>query len=155
MEEETPDVGGGGEDVTVDETPADATGRGRGFGKPFKGGCPPGPGRGNKKAGKPAPPLLRAMRRVLTQEHTRDRDSMERECREWLREDRKGFFAKMATLEGHESVKRAKREEKEEAAILVHEPESASVAPPPEEDVGSERVEDLIERLLREANDGG
>ncbi len=121
---------------------------GRGPSGRFEKGWAGGPGRTPAKPSNPAPELLRAMRRVMRQEEGKDRSQYERECREWLREDRKGFLSRLATLEGQDQGKRMKVKESAEDDSPV-----PPGTPDPKSDEGSARVEDLIERLLREASE--
>ena len=101
----------------------------------FKKGCPPGPGRPRGKGGRPPIPprkevegegLLRAMRFVLANHRVRDRDPREVAARSWLDKDPQKFLMKL-----EEEELREKRE---------------NVA---EGDEGQERVERLIEKLMK------
>jgi hypothetical protein len=52
-----------------------------------------------EERGEGGPPVLKAMRWVTTQPPEKDRTQLQKECREWLRSDRKGFLTKLADLE--------------------------------------------------------
>lgn len=124
------------------------------FGEGWKGG----PGRGKKakveQKGKVSATLA-AMRRVASQDPEKDKGHLERHCRYLLNEDRKGFITELIKLEGKEADKRprgkvAGPEEAQPIPELKPSPVDPST-PELKPDAGSERVEALIERLLREA----
>lgn len=104
------------------------------------------PGYGLRKAagareGPKVPSLLKAMREVALRSESKDRTQLQKECRQWLKESRSQFMAKMADMERAHLMALAK-EAKEKPAAGGDEP------PPPDRDVASERVEDLIDKLL-------
>jgi hypothetical protein len=85
--------------------PSAETGNGGGSGKPdkpwlFKKGQSGNPG-GQPKGGREEGDLdlLRAMRHVAKRKESRDRTQLQKECRAWLKEDRKGFLSRWADLE--------------------------------------------------------
>jgi hypothetical protein len=88
------------------------------------------------------PALLRAMRTVTTRPESKDRSQLEKECREWLRSDRKGFLTKLADLE--------------KAALAARSKTAPEPQPLKKEvmlDKGGQRVEELIMRLLEQAGE--
>jgi hypothetical protein len=89
-----------------------------------------------KDQANPVPALLRAMRAVTTRPASKDRTQLQRECREWLRSDRKGFLTKLADLEKAGLAGRARAI----AAPRIPEPEAV--------DEGHARCEALIEQVL-------
>jgi hypothetical protein len=84
--------------------------------------------------------LYETMRHVFNKPKEADRTQPQRECRAWLKDDRKGFLSKMADLE--------------KAALARAEPQGKSFPGNdlPAEDPGTDRALELIERLLNEAN---
>lgn len=120
------------------------------------------------KAGKGSS-LLRDMRRVYGNAPEKDRTEGERNCREWLKTDRKGFMAKLADLEKADASAKAaaKGAQAQPPAgetdttvpaaepappALIECPACGLEIDPSEEplppDPGSERALGLIERLL-------
>jgi hypothetical protein len=85
--------------------------------------------------------LYETMRHVFSQPKEADRTQPQRECRAWLKDDRKGFMAKLADLEKAALAGREKPPEGDGSG-----PENSGP------DEGSARVEELIQRLLDQAN---
>ena len=110
---------------------------------PFQKGWKGGPGRGNKSPDKPAKPsqMLVDMRAVYAQEHTRDVGPGQATWRKVLEKDPKSFTDQLTRLE---------------AAFQTAQSKTAS-APQPgaalTEDLGAEKVGELIGRLLKEIGD--
>lgn len=99
-----------------------------------------GPGRGHKKATTPSQMLL-DMRAVYGQEHTRDVGQGQKTWRKVLDENPRSFMDQLTRLE---------------AAFQTAQSKSSSGSQPdkpPEEDMGGERVGELIGRLLKEIGD--
>lgn len=108
-------------------------------GRPFAKGQSGNPGGKNRKGGQKPSGLLRDMRFVYGTAETQagDKTQGRRECRAWLKEDRKGFLSKMADLEKAAAGGRGAAKEAGE---------KTANAP----DEGTERVMELIDRLLAE-----
>jgi len=123
----------------MSEGPAQRRPRGRPFQK-GKSGNPGGQAREADAAGVPA--LLRAMRFVMTYGEGKDRTQYQRECREWLKSDRKGFLTKLADLEKAILVGQGKAS----GSQAVPEPEKPVAVVP---DESEERLIELYESLRR------
>jgi hypothetical protein len=120
-----------------------------GSGKPekpwlFKKGQSGNPG-GQPKGGREEGDLdlLRAMRHVAKRRESRDRTPLQKECRAWLKEDRKGFMMRWADLE--------------KAHVAKAGSTAAKAKPPaePEEDLKEEEVLKLIGKLIDDFNRTG
>ena len=121
-------------------------------------GNPGGKSQGRSK--RDAPALLKAMRRASVgancSEDGKKRTIIQKRMIEWLERDPRGFWAKLADLEKAWLVAGAKAAvEKKGKGPEKSIQESISVpVVVVEADLGAERVGELIERLLREAQPG-
>src|SRR5262249_25252564 len=97
------------------------------------GGVPKDP----EKAEGKVPELLRDMRTVRRQDESKDRTPGQRECRAWLKEDRKGFLGHLSKLEVAYAESRGA--------------EGAGARPePPAPDKGLDLAVDVLEKALAE-----
>jgi hypothetical protein len=118
--------------------------------RPPKGVRPPqleGKRTGRPKGSVSPPRLLRDMRWVSNHPEEEDKTQGHRICRAWLQENRKGFMAKMCYLE-QAYLAQGPKGSAEKGETVLRSPEDGP------KDEGTERVEELIERLLREAGEG-
>lgn len=108
----------------------------------------PPPGKKGRTWKKPSG-LLRDMRFVYGASEPIEGDSTQgrRECRAWLKDDRKGFLGKMSDLE---RALQASGDRSKAAAVAA----GLGVKPAAEMDEGTERVMELIQRLLGEWKNG-
>lgn len=83
--------------------------------------------------------LYEDMQHVRRKKAIHDKTQGQRDCRAWKAKDIRGFMMKFADLE------KAAEEQK------APEPSVVPTGVPEKKDEGSERVEELIERLLKEA----
>lgn len=111
---------------------------------PFQKGHPGGPGRGNKNPVQKSGPsqMLKDMRAVYSQEHTRDEGQGQKTWRKVLDKDPKSFTDQLTRLEA--AFQTASRKESSSGS---------SPNQPLEEDVGAEKTGELIGRLLKEIGD--
>lgn len=106
------------------------------------------------KGTKSTPELLLAMRRAASGAPTTDgkkKATLQRRMEEWLQKDPKAFWSRLAALEAAWMAMQTK-ERKLQAQVQEKGIVSADTPPTePEPDLGSERVLELIERLLKES----
>ena len=86
----------------------------------------------------PATFLYDALRHVLVRPQSEDVTEIQKECREWLREDRKGFLVKYTELEKAHALRSA----------------GAGAGQEDEDDDGYERAVELVKRLNGEKTNG-
>jgi hypothetical protein len=84
--------------------------------------------------------LYEAMRHVFSQPKEADRTQPQRECRAWLKDDRKGFLSKMADLEKAALARPPSRKD-----------EPGGEESPPAEDAGTARALALCDQQLAQA----
>lgn len=89
--------------------------------------------------------FLRDMRHVYSRPESADRTEGQRNCRQWLKDDRKAFMAKLADLEKAQAAMRAKGGTDGTRGTDARPGVEAPIA-----DAGTERAIDLCERLLKE-----
>jgi hypothetical protein len=91
--------------------------------------------------------LLNDLRHVSTRAESADRTQGQKECREWLKEDRKGFLSKLADFEGRAATERIKELEAKVKQLEAKLAAGGTDIPSGEIDEGTARVLHLTDRL--------